>query len=99
MARLRPSRALGAAAAVAVDRAGLASALYALEVQGRSRDEALSLLGPTTLHVAFLAPAMRGFVALYRGEDWARNEYEPCTASDRLYPKERFCSGAGVAAR
>lgn len=80
------------------DRTGLAAAVYALEVQGRSREEALSLLTLRTLHAAFLAPAMRRFVELYRGEAWARTEYDPCTAGDRFYPQQRYCPLPPVAA-
>lgn len=61
------------------DRAGEASALYAIEYMGKSKDEALGQLSFKYLHVSFLNPGKKYFIDIYKGLDWVKNEYDPCS--------------------
>ena len=49
------------------------------------------MLSPRTLHFAFASPAMKHFVSLYRGDAWARTEYDPCDPVHGHYPLDRYC--------
>jgi uncharacterized protein (TIGR01244 family) len=60
------------------DRAGEASALYAMEHMGWSAEQALGLLTLRYRHLAWLRPAKREFVGRYRGEAWLLRDYDPC---------------------
>lgn len=60
------------------DRAGEASALYAIEYMGQSPEQALEMLTLRYRHLALARPAKREFIGRYRGEAWVRHAYDPC---------------------
>jgi uncharacterized protein (TIGR01244 family) len=60
------------------DRAGEASALYAIEYMGETPQQALEMLTLRYRHLAWLRPAKRAFIERYRGEAWVRHDYDPC---------------------
>jgi hypothetical protein len=67
------------------DRTGEASAIYLQEYMQRSREEALEALTFDYWHVELFKPAKRYFIReVYRGEEWAREVYDPC-APDQPY--------------
>ena len=72
------------------DRAGEASAIYAIDEMGFSNDEALELLTPRFLHFRWFRPAKRYFIERYRGRRWARREYDPCDFE--YYDVARYCA-------
>lgn len=78
---------------VGADRSGLASAIYEMEYMGRPKQDALEMLSLRYLHIAWLRPAERYFIERYRGEQWARNSYEPCDAGYQYYDKHAYCGG------
>jgi protein tyrosine phosphatase (PTP) superfamily phosphohydrolase (DUF442 family) len=58
------------------DRSGLASALYELEVRGKTREEAMDQLTLQYMHFAAFAPCMDRFIQMYEpGNEWMA-EYE-----------------------
>lgn len=62
-----------------VDRSGEAAAIYQMIYKGKSVDEALEMLSPKYGHFEGLMPAKRFFIKhVWKGEDWAYKEYEPC---------------------
>lgn len=69
------------------DRTSEATAVYAMEYMGKPKGEAIKYVNWRYLHVSFLQPAKRVFVENYGGDNWVRNEYDPC--------KEPFFSFAG----
>lgn len=76
------------------DRTGEAMAIYQMEYMGKSRDEALEMLTLKYLHLDLGAPAKRYFIRdIYRGEAWARAEYEPCRATYDYFDRASLCSG------
>ncbi len=75
------------------DRAGEASAIYQIEYMGKSRAEALEMLTLRYRHLSWLKPAKRYFIERYRGEDWLRNEYNPCSDEYEYYDKVKYCGG------
>ena len=74
------------------DRAGEASALYQIEYMGKSNAEALDMLSLRYRHFSWLRPAKRYFIGRYRGEQWARESYDPCAADFDYYDKRKHCS-------
>jgi len=81
------------------DRAGEAAAIYQMEHMGRSADQAVDMLSPRFLHLAWLRPAKHYFLGFYRGGRWARAEYDPCGADYRYYDKDKYCAPGGPGRR
>jgi uncharacterized protein (TIGR01244 family) len=74
------------------DRTGEASAIYAMDYMGKSREEALKQVSFQYLHVPLLQPAKRLFVSRYDGPEWAKSSYDPCSPELRKYAKhESYC--------
>lgn len=70
-----------------VDRTGEASAIYAMEYMGWSREEAMRMLSPRYFNFGFKKAKHYFIREVYQGEEWARWEYEPC--EHRHYPMDR----------
>jgi protein tyrosine/serine phosphatase len=60
------------------DRTGEASAIYEIEYMKKTKEEAMEMLSPLYLHFSFLVPSKTYFMSLYKGRNWALNEYDPC---------------------
>ena len=73
------------------DRTGEASAIYAMEYMGKSKEEALKMLTPKFFHIEKRHPAKRYFIKKYEGRDWAINDYNPCDEGWEHFPREEFC--------
>ncbi len=75
------------------DRTGEASAIYAMEYLGKTKEEALEMLTPRFLHIEKRYPAKRYFIKeLWQGEEWARNDYDPCSGDyDHYEPSPTHC--------
>jgi len=67
------------------DRAGEASALYELVVMHKPKSEALKMLNWRFHHFDYFRPAKRYFIELFQSEEWALNEYDPCSGKYRYY--------------
>ena len=59
------------------DRTGEASALWVIDQQGRSNNEALEQLVPEYRHNKQLHPEKRFLIKIWRGREWLYNEYDP----------------------
>lgn len=81
------------------DRAGEAAAIYQIEYMGRSAEQAAEMLSLRFLHLAWLRPAKRHFLGLYRGEAWARAQYHPCSGDYPHYDVDRYCNTAALRRR
>ena len=77
------------------DRTGEASAIYQMLYMNKSKKEALKMLTLKYFHLAKKMPAKRYFIKeLWQGEDWARNEYDPCAGQYRYYDSSTgHCQG------
>ena len=62
---------------VGADRTGEAVALWALEKQKKTKQEALEHLDPTYGHSKIMHPAKRFLVEIWQGRVWLEKEYEP----------------------
>lgn len=61
------------------DRTGEASAVYVQEYMGASKKESLQMLTKKYNYTRWIAPAKHYFIDdVYKGEQWAREEYDPC---------------------
>lgn len=78
------------------DRAGEASAIYAMEFMGQSKKEALKQLHLKFLHVESFVPSKKYFVNLYQGKNWAQKSYDHCDPQYK-YSDRRNCLRAAVA--
>jgi protein tyrosine phosphatase (PTP) superfamily phosphohydrolase (DUF442 family) len=78
------------------DRSGVASAIYQIEYMGKTNKEAReNMLNPSYAHGIFKEMPQGYFIAdVYRGEDWARNKYDPCEQEYRFYPHEKYCDSS-----
>lgn len=75
-----------------VDRTGEASAIYVQEYMGWSKKDSLKMLSPRYGHFKFFKPAKSYFIdKVYKGEDWAINQYNPCSANYKYYDKSKYC--------
>lgn len=74
------------------DRTGLASAIYAIEYMGMTKDEALRQLSFSYFHVSALAPSKHYFLEIYGGQDWAYEVYDPCAQGYDYYEATRYCT-------
>lgn len=72
------------------DRSGLASALWIMEILGKSKRHARDQLSARYFHFERLAPSQHRFLSLYRGEQWTLEEYDPCSQPRQYYPR-RHC--------
>lgn len=71
-----------------VDRTGEAAAIYQMLYMGKSKAEAMEMLGSQFGHFETLMPAKDYFVRdLWIDEDWARNIYDPCVQDYKFYDK------------
>jgi len=69
-----------------VDRTGEAAALYQMLYMGKSLKQALNMLSTKFYHLPTFMPAKTYFVKkVWKGEDWARNEYNPCSGQYKYY--------------
>lgn len=69
-----------------VDRTGEASAIYQMLYMGKSREEALKMLSSEFMHYEVNKPAKIYFIRdVWQGEEWARNEYDPCSGKYKHY--------------
>jgi protein tyrosine phosphatase (PTP) superfamily phosphohydrolase (DUF442 family) len=68
------------------DRTGEESAIYQMIYMGKSRGEAKKMLALKYHHVKAIFPAKDYFIeSVWQGEDWARNEYDPCSGKYKYY--------------
>jgi protein tyrosine/serine phosphatase len=67
------------------DRCGEVSALYEMVAMHKPKSEALGQLSMLYHHFEFSRPAKKYFINLYQGEDWAKNEYDPCSGRYKYY--------------
>lgn len=71
-----------------VDRTGEASALYQMIHMQYPKKKALEMLSLKWAHSEKFMPAKKYFVRdLWKGEEWARNVYSPCTENYKFYDK------------
>ncbi len=75
------------------DRTGEASAVYAMEYMGQSKEQALKQLTIWYHHFNLFKPAKRLFINLYEGKNWVLNTYNPCRVDLRPYAGDQ-CRGA-----
>lgn len=77
-----------------VDRTGEAAAIYQMLYMNKSKKEALEMLGAEFFHIEQRMPAKKYFIRdLWQGEDWAREQYDPCVQNYKYYDKNnRKCS-------
>jgi len=73
------------------DRTGEASAIYQMLYQGKTKAQAMKMLSPVYYHIEALMPAKDAFVRIFKGRDWAYDEYDPCLLDTRYYNHEKFC--------
>ncbi len=59
------------------DRTGEASALWVIDQQGKSNNEALAQLVPEYRHNERLHPEKKFLIKIWRGREWLYNEYDP----------------------
>lgn len=76
------------------DRSGEAAAIYQMLYNHKSREEALEMLTVKYHHVEMFKPAKRYFISrLWQGEDWAYQDYNPCSGKYKYYnPKNPHCA-------
>ena len=68
------------------DRTGLASAIYQILYMDKNLEEALEMLTPQYLHFSLRFPNKTYFMRkLWQGEEWAREEYKPCSGKYKYY--------------
>ena len=75
------------------DRAGEAAAIYQIEYMGKSQAEALEMLTFRYRHLSWWKPAKRYFMERYLGEEWLRNDYDPCSDEYEYYDRVKYCGG------
>lgn len=75
------------------DRTSEVSALYAMLYMGRTKEQAMDeQMGWDKLHFELFAPAKKMFINDWKGEDWARDEYDPCIPKYKdYYEQDRYC--------
>ena len=74
------------------DRTGEASAIYAMDFMGESKQEALEKhLSWSFWHIDWLRPAKKALVRAYNGYDWAMKDYNPCTIENGKYAEPGAC--------
>jgi protein tyrosine/serine phosphatase len=74
------------------DRTGEAAAVFALDHLKWSNRKAAGQLHPYYGHVPDLYPAKTYFIReVYRGEEWAREFYDPCKQDYKYYDKGTYC--------
>jgi protein tyrosine/serine phosphatase len=74
------------------DRTGEASAIYAIEYMGKSKEEAIrEHLSIANLHMSFFHPAKQFLVRSYEGLDWAEKEYDECKSPFIKYTSKGHC--------
>jgi protein tyrosine phosphatase (PTP) superfamily phosphohydrolase (DUF442 family) len=74
------------------DRTGEAAAIFAFDHLNMSKSEASGQLHPYYGHVPDLYPAKTFFFnEVYKGEQWARESYDPCRADYPYYSKVDYC--------
>lgn len=79
---------------VGSDRTGEATAMYAMKSMGQTREQAIANhLNFDYWHVPLFKPAKVEFMKRYEGPDWARNQYEPCSAANRDWVEAHHCVG------
>ncbi len=78
------------------DRTGEAVTLFAMEHLKWSKRKAAGQLHPYFGHVPDLFPAKTYFVreVVYKGEEWARESYDPCIQDYQYYDKGSYCGRA-----
>jgi protein tyrosine/serine phosphatase len=73
------------------DRTGEASAIYQMEYMHKTKEQALEMMSPKYFHLSFLVPSKTYFLDLYKGKDWALNEYDPCRQKYSYFDQNREC--------
>jgi protein tyrosine/serine phosphatase len=74
------------------DRAGEAAALYRIEVLGEPSEAAAAReLSLTRRHWSWRKPEKLAFLAAWRGSDWLRSDYDPCSGAWRELRRPRSC--------
>lgn len=82
------------------DRTGEASAIFAMDYLKWSKRKAAGQLHPFYGHFPDFTPAKTYFIREgYRGEEWARNTYDPCRQDYQYYDKEQYCGLPSEAGR
>jgi protein tyrosine/serine phosphatase len=75
------------------DRTGEASAIWKLDFMKLSKKKALKQLTVWYRHLAFRFPAKRYFIKdIYKGKEWAKENYDPCLADYKYYDKKSNCN-------
>ena len=71
------------------DRTGMATALYAIEILGMEKQQAVDeYLNPKYLHLSFFQPAQKDFMSKYKGYEWGVQEYDACSDEFAKYRDE-----------
>lgn len=76
------------------DRTGEASAVYAMEVMGQDKEQALKQLTIWYHHFNFFKPSKRLFIDLYQGKEWVLNTYNPCLPHLRRFAGDQCLRAA-----
>lgn len=77
------------------DRTGEATAIYAMEYMKESATESIKKhMNFKYWHVPAFKPAMTEFVRRYRGDKWARQEYDLCRPENRAFAENPSCPSA-----
>lgn len=72
------------------DRTSEATAVYAIEFMGKSREQAIEdHMGLRYLHVPFFQPAKKQFIRNYEGMEWLKTAYDPCGKAFREHAGNR----------
>lgn len=79
------------------DRSGLASALWKIEQMGRTKERAERMLSHRFFHFESIAPSLLYFLDVYEGEEWVREEYNPCSGQYEHYDLDKYCRSQSTA--
>ncbi|MES2856439.1 MAG: sulfur transferase domain-containing protein, partial [Bdellovibrionota bacterium] len=72
------------------DRTSEASAVYAMEYMGYSKEKAIDeQMTYWHLHVPYFQPAKTQFIRNYQGAEWLKTEYHPCSEEMRAFAANR----------
>lgn len=78
---------------IGADRTGEATAIYAIQKMGQSKEEAIRKhLSFEFWHVSEFKPAMVEFLNRYQGPAWVRDIYDPCSPTNRPWMEAHLCA-------
>lgn len=77
---------------VGSDRTGAATAIYAMQNLHQTNEQAVKdHLNFDYWHVEAFKPAMAELVRRYKGPDWVKNVYDPCSLENRPWAEAHQC--------